>query len=55
MSSEKNNEDISRTKKKQQEVVAKENEIEEKLDSISDKDEKESKKEVSQIGDSDRE
>jgi hypothetical protein len=37
MSTETNNEDISRTKKKQQEVEAKENEIEETLENTSDK------------------
>jgi hypothetical protein len=44
-----NTEDISR--KKQQEVEAKENEIEEKLDKLSLKDIKESKKEANAIGD----
>ena len=42
-------------KKKQQEVKAKENEIEETLENASDKVVAESKKEVTQIGDSDRE
>ena len=37
MSTEKNNDDISRTKKKQQEVEAKENEIEEAIENVSDK------------------
>lgn len=37
MSTEKNNDDISRTKKKQQEVEAKENEIEEAIENASDK------------------
>jgi hypothetical protein len=48
-----NNNDISR--KKQQEIDAKENEIEEKLDSVSYKDVKESKKEAKTLGDSDKE
>jgi hypothetical protein len=52
--SENNNDDISRTKKKQQEIDAKENEIEEKLDSVSYKDVKESKKEAKTLGDSER-
>jgi hypothetical protein len=43
------NEESSR--KKQQEVEAKENEIEEKLDSLSYNDVKESKKEANSIGD----
>lgn len=51
MSIEKNN-DILR---KKQQINAKENEIEDKLDSISYKDVKESKKEANIIGDSDRE
>jgi hypothetical protein len=48
-----NNNDISR--KKQQEIDAKENEIEEKLDSVSYKDVKEPKKEAKILGDSERE
>lgn len=51
MSIEKNN-DILR---KKQQINAKENEIEDKLDSVSYKDVKESKKEANIIGDSDRE
>ena len=51
MSIEKNN-DIVR---KKQQINAKENEIEDKLDSVSYKDVKESKNEANIIGDSDRE
>ena len=51
MSIEKNN-DIVR---KKQQINAKENEIEDKLNSVSYKDVKESKKEANVIGDSDHE
>lgn len=53
MSTKKNNDDIVR--KKQQEIDAKENEIEEAIENASDKTVKESKKEARQIGDSDHE
>ena len=52
MSTEKNN-DIVR--KRQEDIDAKENEIEENLNTVSYKDVKESKKEANAIGDSDRE
>lgn len=52
MSTEKNN-DIVR--KKQEEIDAKENKIEETLNTVSYKDVKESKKEANAIGDSDHE
>lgn len=53
--SENNNDSISRTKKKQQEVDAKENDIEDAIENASDKIVKESKKEANIIGDSDHE
>jgi hypothetical protein len=52
MSTEKNN-DIVR--KKQEDIDAKENKIEETLNTVSYKDVKESKKEANAIGDSDHE
>lgn len=52
MSMEKNT-DINR--KKQQDIEAKENEIEEALENVSDKTKAETKKEASKIGDSDTE
>jgi Tfp pilus assembly protein PilN len=50
-----NDDEINRMDKKQQEVEAKENEIEEAIENASDKTVKESKKEARAIGDSDRE
>jgi hypothetical protein len=47
------NTDINR--KKQQDIEAKENEIEEALENVSDKTRAETKKEASKIGDSDTE